>query len=253
MVTSLSNISNAKFVITKLEQGDNATMQYSFSTKVSINCDMNFAKFPFDTQTCPFRIRSLKKDPIIIWSNITAKTEPLKDSEFWVRFEETSNTKINNMTVVGFDLQIKRKSQSFLYEFFIPCLLMVVTSWVSFAVKPEAVPGRLGMLLTLFLMLVNMISSVSQNIPKSDTVCLLVTWILISIVFVFAALLEYFVILLSVKFRGTTRRVSGKIMDIEEKDKLEDWAKKLDMWSLAIFPALYFVVTLTFILYVQEL
>ena len=74
-------------------------------------------------------------------------------------------------------------------------------------------------------------------------------WILISIVFVFAALLEYFVILLSVKFRGATSRVSGKMMDGEEKkNKLENWAKKLDMGSLAIFPALYFIVVLAFTL-----
>ena len=248
MVTSLSNITHAKFVITKLKQEDKPTLMYSFSTKASINCNMDFSHFPFDTQTCQFRIRSLKKDPNIIWSNLAATSQPLKNSEFLVSMEESSDTEIKNVSVVGFDLKIKRKEGSYLYEFFAPCLLMVVTSWASFTVKPEAVPGRLGMLLTLFLMLVNMSSSVSQTIPKSDSVCPLVAWILLSIVFVFCALLEYFVILLRVKFRGSLTRISAKTTDSSEDKKVENWAKKLDMASLALFPPVYLLAAMVFII-----
>ena len=110
------------------------------------------------------------------------------------------------------------------------------------------VPGRLGMLLTLFLMLVNMSSSVSQTIPKSDSVCPLVAWILLSIVFVFCALLEYFVILLRVKFRGSLTRISAKTPDSSEDKKVENWAKKLDMASLALFPPVYLLAAMVFII-----
>ena len=51
------------------------------------------------------------------------------------------------------------------------------------------------------------------------------------------------------QFRGTAGRVSAKQMDGEEKtEKLDDWAKKLDMGSLAIFPPIYLIVVLVFIL-----
>ena len=246
MDTSLSDITNAKFVITKLNETEKPTLKFSFSTKVSINCDMEFARFPFDTQTCKFRIRSLKKDRNIVWKNLNTTSETLKNSEFFVGIEETSETEIGNMSVVGFDLKILRKSGSYLYEFFAPCLLMVVTSWASFTVQPEAVPGRLGMLLTLFLMLINMSSTVSEIIPKSDSVCPLVAWILLSIGFVFCALLEYFVILLRVKFRGALNRVSSKTSGEDREQQVEQWARSLDLASLALFPPVYLLAVSVF-------
>ena len=173
-------------------------------------------------------------------------TKPLENSEFWVRTEESTETEIKNISVAGFDLKVERKSGSFLYEFFTPCLLMVVTSWASFTVKLEAVPGRLGMLLTLFLMLVNMSSSVSQTIPKSDTVCPLVAWILLSIVFVFSALLEFVAILIRVRFHGALNRVSPKSDTGDKERKVEQWARELDLASLAAFPAVYLLAILVF-------
>ena len=38
--------------------------------------------------------------------------------------------------------------------------MFVVTSWVSFLIKPEVVPGRMGLLVTLFLVLINIFNSV---------------------------------------------------------------------------------------------
>ena len=37
--------------------------------------------------------------------------------------------------------------------------LFVVVSWVSFLVPPEVVPGRMAMLITLFLVLINIFNS----------------------------------------------------------------------------------------------
>ena len=175
-------------------------------------------------------------------------SESLENSEFWVRTEKPKGTDIMNLSMVGFDLKIKRKSGSFLYEFFLPCLLMVMTSWASFAIMPEAVPGRLGLLITLLLMLVNMSSSISQTIPKSDSICPLVAWILLSIVFVIVALVEYFAILLRVKFLVGKSKVSVKSSDIEENDKkIKQWANKLDMTFLALLPPVYIIAVLMFI------
>ena len=38
--------------------------------------------------------------------------------------------------------------------------MFVVTSWVSFLIKPEVVPGRMALLVTLFLVLINIFNSV---------------------------------------------------------------------------------------------
>ena len=167
LITALSGASDEKFIITKSPSTNSVTLKYFFSTKVSINCDMDFDRYPFDTQTCNFRIRSLKKVQNLRWKNLSVTSSALlKHSDFWIRMDILNKTKMYASNIVGFDLIIGRKYGSYIYEYFVPCLLMVVTSWVSFTVDPGAVPGRLGMLLTLFLMLINMSSSVSQTIPK---------------------------------------------------------------------------------------
>ena len=114
---------------------------------------------------------------------------------------QTSVLKAQDLiSVSGFYVVLHRKYDSYLWLYFAPCFMMVLTSWISFAVSFESVPGRLGLLLTLLLMMINMTNTISASIPKSDRICPLITWIFISIVFVILALVEYFIILLTVKF-----------------------------------------------------
>ena len=59
---------------------------------------------------------------------------------------------------------------------------------------------RLGLLLTLLLMTINLNNSATEKIPPSGKICPLVQWILISIVFILFALFEYFIILVVMRF-----------------------------------------------------
>ena len=51
-------------------------------------------------------------------------------------------------------------SSSSLLQVYLPSFMFVVTSWVSFLIKPEVVPGRMALLVTLFLVLINIFNSV---------------------------------------------------------------------------------------------
>ena len=46
------------------------------------------------------------------------------------------------------------------FQVYLPSFMFVVTSWVSFLIKPEVVPGRMALLVTLFLVLINIFNSV---------------------------------------------------------------------------------------------
>ena len=145
----------------------------------------------------------------------------------------------NNFSSSGFVLILERKPDNVLYLYFFPCVIMVITSWVSFAVNFEAVPGRLGMLLTILLMLINMNNSIATSIPRSEVPCPLLLFLVLSIIFVILALIEYFVILLRVKF-GCLKVQVGKKANKEQNPNLKDWATGLDKAALAIFPSVYF-------------
>ena len=59
---------------------------------------------------------------------------------------------------------------------------------------------RLGLLLTLLLMTINLNNSATNSIPTSDLICPLILWILMSAAFVTFALAEYFAILVLLRF-----------------------------------------------------
>lgn len=54
---------------------------------------------------------------------------------------------------VGFVVTIKRHFRAFLMEYFIPCFAMVLVSFVSFTIPADAIPGRVALLVTVFLVL----------------------------------------------------------------------------------------------------
>ncbi len=72
----------------------------------------------------------------------------------------------------------------------------------SFLVPASIVPGRMALLVTLFLMMVNLSTSATAHSPKSDQVNGLQVWLLTCIMFVFMALLEYATILYIKNMRG---------------------------------------------------
>ena len=69
--------------------------------------------------------------------------------------------------------------------------LFVVVSWVSFLVPPEVVPGRMAMLITLFLVLINIFNTVTTNSPNAEGMNAITAWMLVCILFVFGALIAY--------------------------------------------------------------
>ena len=69
--------------------------------------------------------------------------------------------------------------------------LFVVVSWVSFLVPPEVVPGRMAMLITLFLVLINIFNTVTTQSPNAEGMNAITAWMLVCMLFVFGALVGY--------------------------------------------------------------
>ena len=55
-----------------------------------------------------------------------------------------------------------------IFLWFFSAGLFVVVSWISFVVPPDVIPGRMALLITLFLVLVNIFNSVTTNTPKAE-------------------------------------------------------------------------------------
>ena len=84
---------------------------------------------------------------------------------------------------------------SYIITYYLPSGLFVLVSWISFLIPPDIVPGRMALLITLFLVLVNIFNNVNTNSPKAEGLTAIEMWMLACILFVFGALVVYAVVL----------------------------------------------------------
>lgn len=73
---------------------------------------------------------------------------------------ESERTASGNFSVAGFKIEMSRHWRPFINKYFIPCFAMVLVSFVSFIIPPGAIPGRTGLLVTLFLVMITLFRSV---------------------------------------------------------------------------------------------
>ena len=71
-----------------------------------------------------------------------------------------------NYSTAGFEIILSRKMSFYIITYYLPSGLFVVVSWISFLIPPDIVPGRMALLITLFLVLINIFNNVTTNSPK---------------------------------------------------------------------------------------
>ena len=90
-----------------------------------------------------------------------------------------------NYSVTGFEVTLRRKMSHYIITYYFPAMMFVSVSWISFLVPPESVPGRMTILVTVFLVLVNIFNNINSNSPKAEGLTAIEIWMLACILFVF--------------------------------------------------------------------
>ena len=75
-------------------------------------------------------------------------------------------------------MKLKRHLLKYLIIYYLPSGLFVVVSWVSFLIPPDVVPGRMAMLITLFLVLTNIFNMITANSPNVEGMTAIAAWML---------------------------------------------------------------------------
>ena len=129
--------------------------------KVNLMCDFDFSKFPFDHQSCQFRLNGDASEDVreVLYGNGSQTIISVPDVDtFSVRAKIAGsyNTEWNLTDKIGFDLEMKRHMEPFIFEYFFPCMAVVTISSVSFAIPLTAIPGRVSLSVVLILTLINL-------------------------------------------------------------------------------------------------
>ena len=168
----------------------------------------------------------------------------------------------NNLkySLVGFKIKLRREYHTQIINYFMPSAIFVMVSWISFLIPPDVIPGRMGLLITLLLVLINLFNSV--KVPPATSPSALDIWILSCIFFVTLALAAYASLLYlkkaasfckqqainsEVKTVFETRPGLPKTQPIKMKqDQLDNKVDWLDRCFLKIFPLIFIVFNLIY-------
>ena len=88
-------------------------------------------------------------------------------------------------------LHFIRNTGYYMIQIFIPQILIVVLSWVSFWLDLEATPARISLGVLTVLTMTTQSSGVRGSLPKVSYVKAIDIWMATCLVFVFASLLEF--------------------------------------------------------------
>ncbi|KAI8129613.1 glycine receptor subunit alpha-4 [Lucilia cuprina] len=176
------------------------TLLYMSKLTLVLSCAMKFESYPHDTQICSMMIESLShtvQDLVFIWN----MTDPLVvNSEIELPQLDISNNyttdctieySTGNFTCLAIVFNLRRRLGYHLLHTYIPSALIVVMSWISFWIKPEAIPARVTLGVTSLLTLATQNTQSQQSLPPVSYVKAIDVWMSSCSVFVFLSLMEF--------------------------------------------------------------
>uniref|UniRef100_A0A3P9C174 Gamma-aminobutyric acid type A receptor subunit alpha6a n=1 Tax=Maylandia zebra TaxID=106582 RepID=A0A3P9C174_9CICH len=156
----------------------NGTVLYTMRLTISAECPMSLMDFPMDGHSCPLRFGSYaytSSEIIFTWrKGPIASVDCPKESMSLLQYDLVgqtlsreifkSNTGHYSVQVVYFHLQ--RKLGYYLIQTYIPLIMVVVLSQVSFWINKESVPARTVAGITTVLTMTTLSISARQSLPK---------------------------------------------------------------------------------------
>ncbi|XP_076029341.1 glycine receptor subunit alpha-2-like [Oratosquilla oratoria] len=173
---------------------------YSIRASLRLTCNMEFVLYPFDVQHCGIHLSSYANTDDIIkyhWKTDVpiALPEHLEIAQFDLIGQESSELtnaySTGNFSGLRVDFYLRRQNGYHVLQTYIPTILIVTISWVSFWLDPNAVPGRVSLGVTTLLTLTTLASGVRQQLPPVSYVKAIDVWVGMCMIMVFGALLEF--------------------------------------------------------------
>ncbi|KAL4648327.1 glycine receptor subunit alpha-4-like [Arapaima gigas] len=207
----------------------NGNVLYSIRLTLILSCPMNLKNFPMDIQTCTMQLESfgytmndlvfewLDEGPVQVADDLVLPQFVLKEEKdlgYCTKHYNTGGIRVPSVRSDGFGADVEsltaealpfagkftcievkfhleRQMGYYLIQMYIPSLLIVILSWVSFWINMDAAPARVGLGITTVLTMTTQSSGSRASLPKVSYVKAIDIWMAVCLLFVFAALLEY--------------------------------------------------------------
>uniref|UniRef100_A0A671SKQ0 Gamma-aminobutyric acid receptor subunit alpha-2-like n=1 Tax=Sinocyclocheilus anshuiensis TaxID=1608454 RepID=A0A671SKQ0_9TELE len=165
---------------------ENGTLLYTMRLTVQAECPMHLEDFPMDFHSCPLKFGSYAytlTEVTYVWTrDATLSVEVAPDG---------SRLNHSEYTVMTAHFHLKRKIGYFVIQTYLPCIMTVILSQVSFWLNRESVPARTVFGVTTVLTMTTLSISARNSLPKVAYATAMDWFIAVCYAFVFSALIEF--------------------------------------------------------------
>jgi hypothetical protein len=175
------------------------TISYWAYANVVVSCPFKFDDYPFDRQICQFRVgdSTLTNDTVQCtdYFNYTNyfifDLNKQRTLQYYLKIENLPQTdKVKTIddahfAACGFQVRLSRMSMQIGLQVYLPTAMFVIVSWTSFLVPVDVIPGRMGVLVTVILVLSNMFNSVKSSSPITASLNAMDLYMIVCVFLVF--------------------------------------------------------------------
>ncbi|KAM9449556.1 glycine receptor, beta a isoform 1-T1 [Clarias gariepinus] len=214
----------------------NGDVLISMRLSVTLSCPLDLTLFPMDTQLCKMQLESYgytTKDLVFMWqSGDPVQMDEIALPQFDVKQEDIAYRNCTKFypgtgyyTCVEVIFTLRRQVGFYMMGVYAPTLLIVVLSWLSFWINPDASAARVPLGILSVLSLTSECTSLASELPKVSYMKAIDIWMIACLLFGFASLVEYAVV--QVMLNSPKQIEAEKIrMAQKEKEKAEKEKEK---------------------------
>ncbi|KAG8299329.1 hypothetical protein J6590_103723, partial [Homalodisca vitripennis] len=186
--------------------------------KVTLQCVMNLQKFPFDSQKCPLIMESWNYNasqlvlmweddsPVTVDSHLQLPEYSLEGviinsttAKYWWQKTSNMNQHLNgfygkaagNFSTLSVHFALQRQYGFYIMDYYVPSILIVVVSWVTFWLDANSTPGRTVLGTSTLLTFITLSRNIGSSLPKVSYIKSSEIWFIGCTGFIFSSLTEF--------------------------------------------------------------
>ena len=137
---------------------ESTVVEYKSEYRSRIYCTFDYSLYPMDRHLCTLRLGSRSSSStLMLQKDEIDENLPIYSAAGFDLVSTLFDENVNNgSNTIGVKMEMTRRLNPFLLKYYAPAIAVVIVSEISFLIPVAAIPGRIGLLVTLFLTLTNL-------------------------------------------------------------------------------------------------
>ena len=137
---------------------ESTVVEYKSEYRSRIYCAFDYSLYPMDRHLCTLRLGSRSSSStLMLHMDEFDENMPIYSAAGFDIVSTLFDENIKNgSNTIGVKMEMTRRLNPFFLRYYVPAVAIVIVSEISFLIPVVAIPGRVGLLVTLFLTLTNL-------------------------------------------------------------------------------------------------